>query len=143
MAIISLNGFFDLHVHTAPAPFRRVGDTSEVGRWCAEMGMRGMVTKSHLESTVAKAYHANKDLNDEFPNFKVYASIALNRSAGGINPAAVEAVLDQGGKIVWFPTFDAAFHIQVHGSAGSYGTKNTSLNFRGGDFDRGSYTVLD
>jgi Family of unknown function (DUF6282) len=142
MAVISMDGLYDLHVHTGPAPFKRVGDTIDIGRWCAQAGMAGIVTKAHLESSVTKAYHANKELASEFPHFKVYAAICLNRGVGGINPAAVEVALNQGAKIVWFPTFDAAFHAETFGGAGNYGTKGTQIAFKG-NRPRGGYKATD
>jgi len=142
MAVISMEGLYDLHIHTGPAPFKRVGDTIDIGRWCAQAGMAGIVTKAHLESSVTKAYHANKELAAGYPNFKVYAAICLNRGIGGVNPAAVEVALDQGAKIVWFPTFDAAFHAETFGGAGSYGSKGTQVAFKGGR-QRGGYRATD
>lgn len=142
MAVISMDGLYDLHVHTGPAPFKRVGDTIDIGRWCAQAGMAGIVTKAHLESSVTKAYHANKELAEEFPHFTVYAAICLNRGVGGINPAAVEVALNQGAKIVWFPTFDAAFHAETFGGAGNYGTKGTQISFKG-NRPRGGYKATD
>lgn len=44
----------------------------------------------------------------------------LNRAVGGINPAAVEAALQLGGKHVWMPTVDAANHARTFGSTGAY-----------------------
>ena len=45
MTIISVEGFIDTHVHTGPAPFRRIGDSIDVARWCREAGMLGIVVK--------------------------------------------------------------------------------------------------
>ncbi|MFN8232976.1 MAG: DUF6282 family protein, partial [Actinomycetota bacterium] len=36
------------------------------------------------------------------------------------NPAAVEAALQLGGREVWMPTVDAAFHVEMHGGTGAY-----------------------
>ncbi len=106
MTIISVEGFIDTHVHTGPAPFRRIGDTIDVARWCREAKMTAIVIKSHFEATVTKVYHARK----EIPDLEVYAGIALNRGVGGINPAAVEQALRQDAKVVWMPTIDAQNH---------------------------------
>ena len=106
--MLTLNGFYDLHIHSAPAPFVRIGDSADIARWCAEAGMAGIVIKSHFESTVSKAYHARLAVRDAFPEFQVFSGIALNRGVGGVNPGAVELALQQGAKIVWLPTLDAA-----------------------------------
>jgi len=117
MGIITVEGFYDLHIHSAPAPFRRIGDSVDLAQSCAAAGMAGIVVKSHFESTVSKAYHARR----EVPNFQVFAGVALNRGVGGINPGAVELALHQGAKIVWLPTFDAENHARTFGGTGTYG----------------------
>jgi hypothetical protein len=117
MTIISVAGFIDTHVHTGPAPFRRIGDTIDVAKWCRDAGMAGIVVKSHFEATISKVYHARK----EIPDLGVYAGIALNRGVGGINPLAVEQALRQDAKFVWMPTIDAANHVRVFGAAGAFG----------------------
>jgi Family of unknown function (DUF6282) len=128
--MLTLNGFFDLHVHSAPAPFVRIGDSAQIALWCAEAGMAGIVVKSHFESTVSKAYHARIAVQEAYPDFKVFAGIALNRGVGGINPGAVELALEQGAKVVWLPTLDAANHAKAFGSAGTYGFKAMTLTSR-------------
>ena len=91
--MLTLNGFYDLHIHSAPAPFVRIGDSADIARWCSEAGMAGTVTKSHFESTVSKAYHARLAVRDAYPAFQVFSGIALNRGVGGVNPGAVELAL--------------------------------------------------
>lgn len=127
MAVISVQGFYDMHVHTGPAPFRRIGDTVDIARWCAEAGMAGMVAKSHFESTISKAHHAQR----EVPNFRVFAAIVLNRGVGGINPVAVYHALHQGAKVVWMPTIDAQHHAKVFGSTGTFGFASMTVKYQG------------
>lgn len=141
MSIISVAGFYDLHIHTAPAPFVRIGDTIDVARWCAEAGMAGIAIKSHFESTISKAHHAVRGVL-EYPAFKVFAGIALNRGVGGINPGAVEIALDQGAKIVWLPTFDAHNHARVFGGTGEYGFSSMRLAFKGSSRPHGNFSTL-
>ena len=117
MAIISVEGFIDTHVHTGPAPFRRIGDTIDIARWCREAKMTAIVIKSHFEATITKVYHARK----EVPDLELYAGVALNRGVGGINPAAVEQALRQDAKVVWMPTIDAQNHVRVFGAPGAFG----------------------
>ena len=136
MALISVEGFYDTHVHTGPSPFRRIGDSSEIARWCADAGMAGIVVKSHFEATISKAYHANKDV----PELKSFSGIALNRGVGGINPASVEQALSQGAKVVWFPTIDARHHAEVFGAVGTFGW--ASMTVAKSHRPRGQYTVL-
>lgn len=130
MTILSVDGFFDMHIHSAPAPFERIGDSVDVALWCAAGGLAGIVIKSHFESTVSKAHHARREVVKQFPEFKVFAGIALNRGVGGLNPGAVEIALDQGARVVWLPTFDAANHARAFGATGTYGFKNLTLPFQ-------------
>ena len=128
--MLKVNGFYDLHIHSAPAPFVRIGDSADIARWCAEAGMAGIVIKSHFESTVSKAYHARLAVRDSYPDFQVFSGIALNRGVGGVNPGAVELALQQGAKVVWMPTLDAANHAAAFGAGGTYGFKAMTLTSR-------------
>jgi len=68
--------------------------------------MRGLVLKNHYEPTASLAYVVRK----EVPGIEIFGGIDLNRSVGGINPAAIERmVLVKGGwgRVVWMPTFDS------------------------------------
>ena len=140
--MLTLKGFYDLHIHSAPAPFVRIGDSADIARWCAEAGMAGIVIKSHFESTVSKAYHARLAVRDAFPDFQVFSGIALNRGVGGVNPGAVELALQQGAKVVWMPTLDAANHAKAFGAGGTYGFKAMTLSSRRKGKDP-LYRVLD
>src|SRR5262245_36268770 len=139
--MLSVRGFYDLHLHSAPAPFVRIGDSAEIAGWCAEAGMAGIVIKSHFESTVSKAHHARVAVQDAFPDFRVYASITLNRGVGGVNPGAVDLALQQGAKVVWLPTLDAANHVAAYGGAGTYGISAMTIGGRPTRLQH--YSVLD
>jgi hypothetical protein len=81
-------------------------DAIDLARLAKARGMRGLVLKNHYESTAALAYIVRK----EVPGIEVFGGIDLNRSVGGINPAALERmVLMKGGwgRVVWMPTFDS------------------------------------
>lgn len=68
------------------------------------------------------------------PALRVAGGIVLNRYVGGINPAAVEGALKTGAACVWFPTVDAAGHVDAFGTAGAYpaqqGGKETGAGIR-------------
>jgi hypothetical protein len=101
-----LLGVIDIHAHSGPDSVARSIDAIDLARLAKERGMRALVLKNHYESTAALAYIVRK----EVPGIEVFGGIALNRSVGGINPAAIERmVLVQGGwgRVVWMPTFDA------------------------------------
>ena len=107
-----------------------------------EGGMAGIVIKSHFESTGSKVHHARREVMKAFPDFKVFAGIALNRGVGGVNPGAVEIALNLGAKIVWLPTFDAQNHARVFGATGTYGFKSMTLESKGSVLHE-EFTVLE
>jgi hypothetical protein len=126
--LVSLQGRIDLHIHAYPSLRRRVADDREVAQAAARAGMKGIVIKSHHESTVSRVYL----LRPEFPQLNIYGGIALNSSVGGINPTAVEASLRLGGRFVWMPTLDSAFHAQKRRSrAGTGNVQSPDLEGEG------------
>lgn len=104
-AKIDLTGVIDIHTHSDPDSMPRSIDAIDLAKMAKARGMRGLVLKNHYESTAALAYVVRK----EVPGIELFGGIDLNRSVGGINPAAIERmVLMKGGlgKVVWMPTFD-------------------------------------
>jgi Family of unknown function (DUF6282) len=102
----SLNGVIDIHVHCDPDSVPRSIDAIDIARLAKNRGMRGLVLKNHYESTASLAYLVRK----EVPGIEIFGGIDLNRTVGGINPAAVERmtmVKGGWGRFVWMPTFDA------------------------------------
>ena len=81
-----LNGVIDIHVHSDPESVPRSIDAIDLARLAKERGMRGMVLKNHYEPTASLAYVVAKIV----PGIEVFGGIDLNRSVGGVNPAAVE-----------------------------------------------------
>lgn len=118
-----LTGSIDLHVHSAPCMFPRMGDDLDMARNALESGMRAIVLKSHHENTVSRAYHAQMAV----PGIGVVGGVTLNQCVGGVNPAAVEAALRLGGKVVWGPTGHACYHGLVTGEFGKWGVAGMDL----------------
>jgi hypothetical protein len=101
-----LSGVIDIHVHAAPDSVARSIDAVDLARLAKSRGMRALVLKSHYEPTASMAYLVSKAV----PGITIFGGIDLNRSVGGVNPAAIERmVLMQGnlGRVVWLPTFDS------------------------------------
>lgn len=101
-----LTGVIDIHVHCDPDSVPRSIDALDLVRLAKSRGMRGLVMKNHYEPTASLAYLVRK----EVPGIEIFGGIDLNRSVGGLNPAAIERmVLVKGGwgKVIWMPTFDA------------------------------------
>jgi hypothetical protein len=106
LAAQTLNGVVDIHVHSDPDSVPRSIDAIEIARLAKSRGMRGLLLKNHYESTASLAYIVRK----EVPGIETFGGIALNRTVGGINPAAVDRmtkVKGGWGRVVWMPTFDA------------------------------------
>ncbi len=119
--MVSLKGAVDLHIHSHPCLIPRLLDDRQVAQQAVEVEMRAVMLKCHHESTVSRAYL----LDSEFPELRVFGGIVLNNYVGGINPAAAEAALRMGGREVWMPTVDAAYHAKIHGGTGRYDVQET------------------
>jgi len=131
--LIDVAGAVDLHCHPYPDLFPRLTDDAGVVQAAVDRGMGAVVIKCHHESSVSRAYHMQK----LFPDIRVFGGIVLNHAVGGINPAAVDAALRLGGKEVWMPTVDAAYHAEVHGGTGGYDAQVSGLAARAGIAIRG------
>jgi hypothetical protein len=106
MAHAQLAGVIDIHVHSDPDSVPRSIDAFDLAKLAHEKGMRALVLKNHYEATASLAWSVRKIV----PGIEVFGGIDLNRSVGGVNPAAVERmVLMKGGwgRVIWMPTFDA------------------------------------
>ena len=105
-------GAIDVHVHGYPDDRPRSIHAIDVAKLAATRGMRAIVLKNHYESTAGTAYLVRQVV----PGIEVFGGIALNRTVGGINPAAVEhmtRVSGGWGRVVWMPTFDAENQVRT------------------------------
>ena len=109
---VNLSGLADMHIHTAPDVRARLLDDLDAGRQAAEAGLRAIVLKSHITCTADRAAIAQKAV----PTIRVLGGVTLNAAVGGLNPAAVEAALALGGRIVWLPTVSAQNHLTYRGA---------------------------
>lgn len=108
----TLTGVLDIHAHSDPDSVPRSIDALSLVKMAKQRGYRGLVLKNHYESTAGLAWLARQ----QTPGLEVFGGIALNRSVGGVNPAAVEQmtrVKGGFGRIVWMPTFDAENDVRV------------------------------
>jgi hypothetical protein len=108
----NLTGVIDIHAHTDPDSRPRSIDAIDLARLAKMRGMRGLVLKNHYESTAAQAYLVRK----EIPGLEVFGGIDLNLTVGGLNPAAVEHMVQMKGgwgRVIWMPTFDAENQVRV------------------------------
>ncbi len=130
-----LTGAVDLHVHSAPCLFPRLGDDIQMATGARDAGMRAIALKSHHENTVSRSYHTELAVS----GIRVVGGVTLNQCVGGVNPAAVEAALMMGGRIVWGPTGHACYHGMITGEFGKWGVAGMVLPGNEG----GGITILD
>jgi len=122
MSFPLLRDAYDLHLHPAPDVPPRSQRAYEFAKEAAEAGMAGAALKSHVFPTVMVA----DALNQAFPDGpEFFGTLTLNAQVGGVNPLAVKAALEAGGRLVWFPTFSAAHHQAVWGSNAAYPLPST------------------
>ncbi len=102
-----IEGAIDLHVHSAPDSVPRALTAIETAQIARRHGLRAVLYKSHFVETASLAFLVSQVV----PEVDAYGGIALNRSVGGFNVAAVErmaAMTGGHGRVVWMPTVDAA-----------------------------------
>ena len=110
-----LEGALDIHVHFAPDPrVERRGSAIEIAKQARDMGMRGLVLKSHDYPTHPVAY----TVSEVVPGITLIGGIALDVEVGGLNPMAVESTAKMGGRVVWMPTYSARADRQYKGLSG-------------------------
>lgn len=108
-----LKDVIDAHVHCGPDSIARDIDGVDLAHLAKRLGMRGFVMKSHFEPTASLAYLVRKAV----PGIEAFGGINLNRSVGGINPAAVDRmaqVKGRWGRFVWMPSSDSESHVRFH-----------------------------
>ncbi len=101
-------GYVDLHVHTAPDVFGRSLDDDEAAVSAVRGRMGGIVLKNHASETASRA-----ELLARRHGIEAWGGVVLNRSVGGVNAEAVDAMarISGGrGRIAWLPTIDARNH---------------------------------
>ena len=76
--------------------------------------MQGIVLKSYEYPTHPVAATTSEIV----PKLTVLGSIALDAEVGGLNPQAVAATADMGGRIVWMPTYSAKADREARGLDG-------------------------
>ena len=113
-------GIIDLHYHSGPDIKPRKMNDLELMEQGVKLGARAVVIKTHYSPTAGRAALANALRRDKYPesNFELIGGIALNRSAGGLNPYALETELKLGAKVVWLPTLDAENELRKAGKRG-------------------------
>jgi hypothetical protein len=108
-----LRGAIDLHTHSAPSLFDRLLDDVGLAEQARAAGMRAVLYKAHEQDTTGRAALVRRTV----PGIEAFGGIVLNHVAGGLNPAAVEASIALGGRMVWMPTMSSAHHVGHFGGS--------------------------
>lgn len=108
-----LKGSVDMHIHSGPGLINRSLDHVEAAKEAMAAGQKAIVIKDQHVPSAETANIIQKYIVKDAP-FHIYGSVALNNTAGGVNPAVVEAALGCGAKVIWLPTLSAKFHKEGH-----------------------------
>jgi hypothetical protein len=120
---VDLSGAADLHCHFGPDARRERSVTAlEAARDAALAGHAALVLKSHDYPTAGLA----AALDEAVDSVRVFGGICCDREVGGLNPAAVEAALRIGAKVVWLPTLSSR-QDQSNGVAAQLGIPGPGL----------------
>jgi len=110
--MISLKGMFDLHVHAAPSIARRKFTALEALKLASLDGMGGFLLLDHTYNTTMVA----QLLNEMGYEARVFGSILLNESVGGLYPSVVDTAIRLGTKQIQMPTNSAQSHKEKYGN---------------------------
>jgi hypothetical protein len=108
-------GMIDFHVHTAPDTAERTVTATEAARTARDKGLRAIVLKGTAFETVTRAAAASAAVE----GIQIFGGVVFNWSSGGVNPAAVEAMVnmrgagaERVGRVVWMPSNDSRNHFE-------------------------------
>ncbi len=104
-----LPGSIDFHIHGGPDVRPRKLSELAVAQAAKQAGMKAVIIKNHVTPTTLRA----RLISEVLGGFPVFGGLVLNRQAGGLNPAAVEAELKLGAKEIWLPTISAVAQVQL------------------------------
>lgn len=111
------DGSIDGHVHASPDVWPRRMDAVTLATEARDAGMGGLVLVNHFSETASQAAIVERIVD----GITVRGAIKLNRPTGGLNPDAVETVLDLGAVKVDMPTQHAVNDIAHSGGDTSRG----------------------
>lgn len=118
-----LDGAIDIHIHAAPDVSVRMWDEIDIAIQACKAKLRAIVFKQQAAPTACRTPLVQKVVNQWAKDHNLHApqvlgGVALNYAVGGLNPEAVIAAADYGGKFVWLPVKDSSHHRRILGKTG-------------------------
>lgn len=107
-----LKGILDIHVHAGPSVANRELDAAGMLKEAAAAGYRGFLVKDHYFPTCMGARMVQEHCDAQ--GVEIYSAMALNNAVGVFNAMAVDAAVNMGAKIIYFPTVSSKNHIDHH-----------------------------
>ena len=107
-----LKGILDIHVHAGPSVANREVDAADMLREAVVSGYRGFLVKDHYFPSCMGVNMVQKHCDAN--GVEIYSSMALNNAVGLFNCMAVDAAINMGAKIIYFPTVSSKNHIDHH-----------------------------
>lgn len=107
-----LKGILDIHVHAGPSVANRELDAADMLKEAAVAGYRGFLVKDHYFPTCMGVKMVQDHCDAR--GVEIYSSMALNNAVGAFNTMAVDAAVNMGAKMIYFPTVSAKNHIDHH-----------------------------
>ena len=105
-----IQGAIDCHMHGSPDVTERIASDLDLARAAKDAGMQGILVKSHVSPTAARAHLVEEAVGGDF---HVFGGLVLNAQAGGLNVAAVEAEIKLGARQIWLPTLSSVNQAQI------------------------------
>ena len=107
-----LKGILDIHVHAGPSVANREVDAADMLREAVVAGYRGFLVKDHYFPSCMGVKMVQEHCDAQ--GVEIYSSMCLNNSMGLFNLMALDAAINMGAKIIYFPTVSSKNHIDHH-----------------------------
>ena len=107
-----LKGILDIHVHAGPSVANREVDAADMLKEAIVAGYRGFLVKDHYFPSCMGVKMVQEHCDSQ--GVEIYSSMALNNAMGLFNCLAVDAAINMGAKIIYFPTVSSKNHIDHH-----------------------------
>lgn len=107
-----LKGILDIHVHAGPSVANRQVDAADMLKEAVVAGYRGFMVKDHYFPSCMGVKMVQEHCDAK--GVEIYSSMCLNNSMGLFNLMALDAAINMGAKIIYFPTVSSKNHIDHH-----------------------------